>query len=118
MSKVIVVGGGPSGMMAALTASKNGHQVTLIERNDELGKKLKLTGGGRCNITNAADMEELFDAVVTNSKFLYSSFIIIISINCFFIISFRIFFHCFSWICWSSIFLNIHNKGIYITFFC
>ena len=52
MSKVIVVGGGPSGMMAALTAAKNNHEVTLIERNDELGKKLKLTGGGRCNITN------------------------------------------------------------------
>ena len=74
MSKVIVVGGGPSGMMAALTASKNGHQVTLIERNDELGKKLKLTGGGRCNITNKRYIEEFFDKVVTNEKFLYSAF--------------------------------------------
>ena len=74
MSKVIVVGGGPSGMMAALTDSKNGHQVTLIERNDELGKKLKLTGGGRCNITNKRYIEEFFDKVVTNEKFLYSAF--------------------------------------------
>ena len=74
MSKVIVVGGGPSGMMAALTASKNGHDVTLIERNEELGKKLKLTGGGRCNVTNKRYIEEFFDKVVTNEKFLYSAF--------------------------------------------
>lgn len=74
MSKVIVVGGGPSGMMAALTASKNGHKVTLIERNDELGKKLKLTGGGRCNVTNYRYIDEFFDKVVTNKKFLYSAF--------------------------------------------
>lgn len=74
MSKIIVVGGGPSGMMAALVASKNGHEVTLIERNDELGEKLKLTGGGRCNITNKRYIEDFFDKVVTNKKFLYSSF--------------------------------------------
>lgn len=74
MSKVIVVGGGPSGMMAALTAAKNNHDVTLIERNDELGKKLKLTGGGRCNITNYRYIDEFFDKVVTNKKFLYSAF--------------------------------------------
>ena len=74
MAKVIVVGGGPSGMMAAITASKNGHDVTLVERNDELGKKLKLTGGGRCNITNKRYIEEFFDKVVTNQKFLYSAF--------------------------------------------
>ena len=74
MSKVIVVGGGPSGMMAALVASKSGHDVTLIERNDELGKKLKLTGGGRCNITNKRYIEDFFDKVVTNKKFLYSAF--------------------------------------------
>ncbi|SCH65845.1 3-ketosteroid-delta-1-dehydrogenase [uncultured Clostridium sp.] len=73
MAKVIVVGGGPSGMMAALTASKQ-HEVTLIERNSELGKKLKLTGGGRCNITNNRDIEEFFEKVVNNKKFLYSSF--------------------------------------------
>ena len=74
MSKVIVIGGGPSGMMAALTASKNGHEVTLVERNDELGKKLKLTGGGRCNVTNNRYIDEFFDKVVTNKKFLYSAF--------------------------------------------
>lgn len=73
MAKVIVVGGGPSGMMAALTASKQ-HEVTLIERNSELGKKLKLTGGGRCNITNNRDIEEFFEKIVNNKKFLYSSF--------------------------------------------
>lgn len=74
MANVIVVGGGSSGMMAALTASKNNHNVTLIERNEELGKKLKVTGGGRCNITNNRDIEDFFDKVVNNKKFLYSSF--------------------------------------------
>ena len=74
MSHVIVVGGGAAGMFAAVAAAKNGHQVTLYEKNEKLGKKIFITGKGRCNITNAADMEELFDAVVTNSKFLYSSF--------------------------------------------
>ena len=74
MSHVIVVGGGGAGMFAAIAAAKNGHQVTLYEKNEKLGKKIFITGKGRCNITNAADMEELFDAVVTNSKFLYSSF--------------------------------------------
>lgn len=74
MSHVIVVGGGAAGMFAAIAAAKNGHQVTLYEKNEKLGKKIFFTGKGRCNITNAADMEELFDAVVTNSKFLYSSF--------------------------------------------
>lgn len=74
MSQVIVVGGGAAGMFAAIAAAKNGHQVTLFEKNEKLGKKIFITGKGRCNITNAADIEELFGAVVTNSKFLYSSF--------------------------------------------
>ena len=73
MSKVIVVGGGPAGIMAALEAAKY-NEVLLIERNDELGKKLRLTGGGRCNITNNRYIEEFFDKVVTNNKFLYSAF--------------------------------------------
>lgn len=72
MAKVIVVGAGPAGIMAALSASKN-NEVTLIERNSEIGKKLKLTGGGRCNITNNRDIEEFFDKIVTNKKFLYSA---------------------------------------------
>lgn len=71
--KVIVVGAGPAGIMAALNAAKN-NDVILIERNNEIGKKLKLTGGGRCNITNKRDIEEFFNRVVNNSKFLYSSF--------------------------------------------
>lgn len=74
MSQVIVIGGGAAGMFAAIAAAKNGHQVTLFEKNEKLGKKIFITGKGRCNITNAAEIEELFNAVVTNSKFLYSSF--------------------------------------------
>ena len=72
MSKVIVVGAGPAGIMAALSSSKN-NEVVLIERNNEIGAKLKLTGGGRCNITNNRDIEEFFDKIVTNNKFLYSA---------------------------------------------
>ena len=74
MSKVIVVGGGPAGMFAAIAAAENGHEVTLLEKNEKLGKKLYITGKGRCNITNAGDMDALFDNVMTNSKFLYSAF--------------------------------------------
>ena len=74
MSKVIVIGGGPAGMFAAYFAAKNGHQVTLLEQNEKLGKKLYITGKGRCNITNASDMEDLFNNVCSNPKFLYSAF--------------------------------------------
>ena len=74
MSKVIVVGGGPAGMFAAYFAAKNGHSVTLLEQNEKLGKKLYITGKGRCNITNASDMEDLFHNVCSNEKFLYSAF--------------------------------------------
>ncbi len=73
MSKVIVIGGGAAGMMAAVTAAQNGHQVTLLERNEKLGKKVFITGKGRCNLTNASDIEEIFDHIVTNRKFLYSA---------------------------------------------
>ena len=72
LAKVIVVGGGPAGIMAALSAAKN-NEVTLIERNKEIGMKLRLTGGGRCNITNNRDIEEFFDKRVNNKKFLYSA---------------------------------------------
>lgn len=74
MSKVIVIGGGPAGMFAAIAAAENGHRVTLLEKNEKLGKKLYITGKGRCNITNAGDMDELFANVMTNPKFLYSAF--------------------------------------------
>ena len=74
MSKVFVVGGGASGMMAAIAAAGNGNQVTIFEKNEKLGKKLFITGKGRCNLTNACDRDTFFDQVVTNPKFLYRSF--------------------------------------------
>ena len=74
MSKVLIVGGGAAGMFASITAARNGHEVCLFEKNEKLGKKLFITGKGRCNITNACDMETLFSSVSSNSKFLYSSF--------------------------------------------
>ena len=74
MSKVIIVGGGAAGMMAAIAAAVAGAQVTLYEKNEKLGKKLFITGKGRCNVTNAGDMENLFANVMTNEKFLYSAF--------------------------------------------
>ncbi len=74
MSKVLVVGGGAAGMFAAIFAAYNGNEVHLFEKNEKLGKKLFITGKGRCNITNAGDMEDLFSSVMTNSKFLYSGF--------------------------------------------
>ena len=69
-----MIGGGAAGMMAAVAAAGNGAQVLLLEKNEKLGKKLFITGKGRSNITNAADLEDLFSAVVSNPKFLYSSF--------------------------------------------
>lgn len=74
MKKVVIVGGGPAGMFAALAAAQNGHQVTLLEKNEKLGKKLYITGKGRCNVTNAGDMDTLFANVMSNRKFLYSAF--------------------------------------------
>ena len=74
MSKVIVIGGGAAGMMAALKAAENGHDVTLLEKNEKLGKKLFITGKGRCNVTNASDMETIMSQIVTNPRFLYSAF--------------------------------------------
>ncbi len=72
MANVIVVGAGSAGIMAALSSAKN-NEVVLIERNSNIGEKLKLTGGGRCNITNNRDIEEFFEKIVTNNKFLYSA---------------------------------------------
>lgn len=74
MSRVAVIGGGAAGMLAAIAAAEHGHQVQLFEKNEKLGKKIYITGKGRCNVTNACDTEELFTAVVHNPKFLYSSF--------------------------------------------
>lgn len=74
MNKVIVIGGGAAGMMAAIAAAKQGKSVCLLEKNEKLGKKLFITGKGRCNVTNASDMETLFENVCTNRKFLYSAF--------------------------------------------
>lgn len=74
MSKVLIVGGGPSGLMAAYAASLHGHQVELFEKNKQLGKKLQLTGHGRCNVTNNCSKDEFFKHVVHNEKFLYSPF--------------------------------------------
>lgn len=74
MSKVLVVGGGAAGMFAAIFAAYNGNEVHLFEKNEKLGKKVYITGKGRCNITNAGDMDTLFASVLRNPKFLYSSF--------------------------------------------
>ncbi len=74
-NRIIVIGGGASGMMAAGTAAECGKNVMLIEQNKVLGKKLLITGKGRCNITNACDeVEDLLCNVVTNKRFLYSAF--------------------------------------------
>ena len=61
-------------MAAAIAAAGCGHEVHVFEKNEKLGKKLFITGKGRCNVTNACDMEELMGHVVSNSRFLYSSF--------------------------------------------
>ena len=73
MKKVIVIGAGPAGMMAAITASKNNNDVILLEANEKLGKKLFITGKGRCNVTNIKDISEFFDYIPGNPHFLYSA---------------------------------------------
>lgn len=71
---IIVIGGGAAGMMAAVAAARQGAEVTLLERNEKTGKKIYITGKGRCNLTNACDKEAFFDHVISNGKFLYSAF--------------------------------------------
>lgn len=72
---VVVVGGGPAGMMAAGTAAHGGAKVLLIEKNETLGKKLLITGGGRCNVTNSElDTRKLLAKFKNNDKFLFSAF--------------------------------------------
>ena len=73
MSKVVIIGGGPAGCMASITASKNGNDVILLEKNEKIGKKLAITGKGRCNVTYEGDNEDFLNNVVNNSKFLISS---------------------------------------------
>lgn len=73
MAETIIVGGGAAGMMAASVLADNGCSVTLIEKNEKLGKKLYITGKGRCNLTNACETADFFKNVVSNPKFMYSS---------------------------------------------
>lgn len=70
---IVVIGGGAAGMMAAIRAAQNGAQVTLLEKNADLGKKLRITGKGRCNVTNACATEDIFGNIPTNHNFLYSA---------------------------------------------
>ena len=73
MNRTVIIGGGPAGMMAAYSASMDKGQVILIEKNEKLGKKLYITGKGRCNVTNDTDLNGFLENVVTNPKFLYKS---------------------------------------------
>ena len=72
--KTVVIGGGPSGMMSAISASLNGDRVILLEKEKSLGKKLLITGKGRCNVTSSLPMSEFISNVPGNGKFLFSCF--------------------------------------------
>ena len=72
--EIVVVGAGPAGIMAAGEAAKRGNNVTLLEKNDRIGKKILISGKGRCNITNSTDIEGLIENTPGNGNFLYSSF--------------------------------------------
>ena len=72
--KVIVIGGGPAGMMASITARENGNEVILFEKMNDLGRKLLITGKGRCNITSSLDIEEFIKNTPGNGKFLFSCY--------------------------------------------
>ena len=72
--KTIIIGAGPAGIMAAISAANNGDDVVLLEKNEKIGKKLFITGKGRCNVTNACSRDEFFENIVSNPKFLYSAF--------------------------------------------
>lgn len=74
MSKILIVGGGAAGMLASVYAARNGLEVHVFEQNEKLGKKLYITGKGRCNVTNNCPVEELFAAMAVNEKFMYSAF--------------------------------------------
>ena len=66
MRNIVVIGGGPAGMMAAGAAAQNGNKVTIVEKNERFGKKLFITGKGRCNVTNASDIENHFKNIINN----------------------------------------------------
>ena len=72
--RVVVIGAGPAGVTAACVAARNGHSVILLEKNEKIGKKLYITGKGRCNITNTASMDEFIKHTVHNANFLYSAY--------------------------------------------
>ena len=72
--KVAVVGGGAAGLMAAITAAKNGANTVIFEKNERMARKLMITGKGRCNLTNSADRDTLQKSIIRNPKFLYSAF--------------------------------------------
>ena len=72
--KIGIIGAGPAGLVAAGIAASRGKDVYLIEKNNKIGKKLYITGKGRCNVTNALPIEDFFEFIVTNKSFLYSSF--------------------------------------------
>lgn len=74
MKSVIIVGGGASGILAAISSAKQGNKVSIYEKNDKLGRKLFITGKGRCNLTNSSSMEQIREQVVSNNKFLYTAF--------------------------------------------
>ncbi|RGP35054.1 FAD-binding protein, partial [Pseudotabrizicola alkalilacus] len=70
----IVIGGGPSGLMASVGAATNGARVLLIDKGEKLGRKLAISGGGRCNVTNRLPVEEIIKHIPGNGRFLYSAF--------------------------------------------
>lgn len=72
--KVVIVGGGPAGMLAAIASAKQGNEVTILEKMNSLGKKLCITGKGRCNITSSVPIEDFINNIPGNGKFLYSAF--------------------------------------------
>ena len=74
MGRILIIGGGAAGMMASVFAARNGHEVHIFEKNEKTGKKLYITGKGRCNLTNACKMDTLFAGICSNEKFLYSAF--------------------------------------------
>ena len=73
MHKVVIVGGGAAGMIAAYASAQSGNETILLEKNEKLGKKIYITGKGRCNLTNSISANDFFNNVVTNPKFLFSA---------------------------------------------